>query len=104
MEFPSGGFMSTYSQDLIKRILTVNPNDRLGSFANAEKDIKAHPFFQGIDWKKLLKKDIKAPFTPNVSDPLDGSNFDDYSKLEAKAKKEKVQKLTAAEQKLFTRF
>ncbi|KAL9180249.1 hypothetical protein ACHAXT_008219 [Thalassiosira profunda] len=104
MEFPEGDFMSTYSRDLIKRVLTVNPNDRLGSFARGDKDIKSHPFFETIDWENLAMKNVKVPFTPKVSDPLDGSNFDDYSKLEAKAKKEKVQKLTAAEQKLFNRF
>lgn len=104
MEFPEGNFMSSSSKDLIKKMLTVNPNDRLGSFVGADKDIKAHPFFEGIDWTKLANKEIKVPFKPKVSNPLDGSNFDDYSKLEAKAKKEKVQKLTAAEQKLFTRF
>mmetsp|Transcript_230 Transcript_230/g.554 ORF Transcript_230/g.554 Transcript_230/m.554 type:complete len:116 (+) Transcript_230:71-418(+) len=104
MDFPEGDFMSTSSKDLIKRMLTVNPNDRLGSFANAEKDIKSHPFFHDIDWENLTKKTIKVPFKPKVSDILDGSNFDDYSKLEAKTRKEKVQRLTGAEQKLFAKF
>ena len=104
MDFPSGAFMSAESKDLIKCILTVNPNDRLGSFARAENDIKEHKFFEDIDWKKLSSKKMKVPFKPKVSDPLDGSNFDDYSKLEAQAKKEKTTKLTAAEQKLFTKF
>jgi len=103
MDFPSS-FMSAESIDLIKCILTVNPNNRLGSFARAEKDIKEHKFFKDIDWKKLSSKKMKVPFKPKVSDPLDGSNFDDYSKLEAQAKKEKTTKLTAAEQKLFSKF
>mmetsp|Transcript_12484 Transcript_12484/g.26996 ORF Transcript_12484/g.26996 Transcript_12484/m.26996 type:complete len:827 (-) Transcript_12484:495-2975(-) len=103
MDFPSS-FMSAESIDLIKCILTVNPNNRLGSFARAEKDIKSHKFFKDIDWKKLSSKKMKVPFKPKVSDPLDGSNFDDYSKLEAQAKKEKTTKLTAAEQKLFSKF
>lgn len=96
--------MSMAAKDLIVRMLTVNPNDRLGSFAGADRDIKEHKFFEGMDWEQLSKKNVKVPFKPKVSDPLDGSNFDDYSKLEAKAKKEKYGKLTGAEQKLFTRF
>lgn len=104
MEFPEGDFMSSASKDLIVRMLTVNPNDRLGSFAGGDKDIRDHKFFDGIDWENLSKKNVKVPFKPKVSDPLDGSNFDDYSKLEAKAKKEKMPKLTGAEQKMFTRF
>ena len=103
-EFPPGDFMSEESKDLITQMLTVSASSRLGSFARADKDIKEHPFFNGIDWKKLNAKEVKVPFKPDVSDPLDGSNFDDYSKLEAKAKKEKYAKLTGAEQKLFTRF
>jgi len=104
MEFPKGDLMSAYAIDLVKRILTVDPNDRLGSFANAEKDIKNHPFFEEIDWKKLATKSAEVPFKPKVKDPLDGSNFDDYSELEAKEKKEKPQKLSAAQQKRFARF
>ncbi|KAL7543447.1 hypothetical protein ACHAWF_007405 [Thalassiosira exigua] len=104
MEFPPGDFMSADSKDLIKKILTVNPNDRLGSFAGADKDIKNHQFFADFDWEKLTKKEANVPFKPKVSNPLDGSNFDDYSKLEAKAKKEKVGKCTSQEQKMFARF
>jgi len=104
MEFPEGDFMSSDAIDLVKRILTVNPNDRLGSFANAEKDIKNHRFFDEIDWEKLATKKIEVPFKPKVKDLLDGSNFDDYSKLEAKEKKAKMTKLTAAEQNLFMEF
>lgn len=96
--------MSIEAKDLIKRVLTVNPNDRIGSFAGADKDIKSHTFFAGVDWDAMSNKDVEVPFKPKVSDPLDGSNFDDYSKLEDKAKNEKMQKLTAAEEKLFTRF
>ena len=28
--------------------------------------IKSHPFFKGLDWNKLLKKEIKAPINPEV--------------------------------------
>ena len=104
MEFPEGDFMSNESKDLIIRMLTVNPNERLGSSFRTDLDIKEHKFFEGINWEELAKKNVKVPFKPKVKDPLDGSNFDDYSKLEAKAKKEKMQKLTGAEQKLFAKF
>jgi len=105
-EFPDGDFMSASSIDLIKRMLTVDPNDRLGCFAGAEKDIMNHPFYEDIDWKQMSSKKAEAPFKPKVKDPLDGSNFDDYSKLEAKEKnaKTRMTKLTKAEQKLFARF
>lgn len=96
--------MTADSKDLIKRMLVVNPANRLGSFAGAEKDIKKHQFFADIDWTNLAKKNVKVPFKPKVSNPLDGSNYDDYSKLEAKEKKAKMVKLTGGEQKLFAKF
>lgn len=94
--------VSTYASDLIKRMLVVSQNDRLGSFAGAEMDIKNHPFFEEIDWNKLGKKELKVPFTPKIKDPLDGSNFDDYSKLEKK--KEHFTPLTGREQAMFDAF
>jgi len=104
MEFPEGDLMTVEAKDLIRRMLTVDPNDRLGSFAGADEDIKNHKFFDGLDWVALNKKEVKVPFKPKVSDPLDGSNFDDYSKLEAKAKKERLMQLTWAEERMFARF
>lgn len=103
-DFPEGDFMSNYSKDLIKRMLVVNPAERLGNFSGAEKDIKAHPFFEEIDWKNLAKKNVKVPFVPKVSDPLDVSNFEDFSKLEAKEKHAKMKRLTEKEQLMFDKF
>ena len=101
-KFPSVDAMSNVARDLISRMLTISPNDRLGSFVNAEKDIQVHKFFDGINWKNF--KANKPPHKPKFSDPLDGSNFDDFSRLEAREKKEKKYKLTAKEQRMFDKF
>lgn len=101
---PYDNGISDEGKDLIDRILVVNAEHRLGSFAAADKDIKEHPFFSDIDWHKLQKMEAKVPFKPKVKDPLDGSNFDDYSKLEAKEKRARMVKLTGAEQKIFDAF
>ncbi|KAL7485761.1 hypothetical protein ACHAW6_011359 [Cyclotella cf. meneghiniana] len=101
-DFPAE--VSYYAKDLINRMLVVPQYDRLGSFAGAEMDIKRHPFFDGIDWEKLAAKSLKVPFKPTVKNPLDGSNFDDYTKLEAKDKKEKFIALTGREQAMFDKF
>lgn len=40
-------------------------------------EIKAHPFFSGVCWDALLKKEIPPPFKPmHGKDPHDVSNFD----------------------------
>lgn len=49
-------------------------NDRLG--INGVDEIKAHPFFKGIDWKNLRNCD--APFKPKIKDEEDVSRFDKF--------------------------
>lgn len=39
--------------------------------------IKAHPFFAGIDWHRL--RSTKAPYTPNIKNSTDVSNFDPFT-------------------------
>ena len=51
-----------------------DPSERLGK--NGAQEIKAHPFFRGIDWKNLRK--TKSPFIPNVKSEEDCSRFDKF--------------------------
>jgi len=43
-----------------------NPDERIG--AKDKNEIKNHPFFAGIDWDKLLKKEIKPPYLDPIED------------------------------------
>lgn len=38
--------------------------------------IKAHQYFAGVDWGKLMRKEYQAPMTPKLKDELDLSYFD----------------------------
>ncbi|KTW26197.1 hypothetical protein T552_03089 [Pneumocystis carinii B80] len=62
------------ARSLLAGLLTRNPEKRLGNLGAAE--IKSHPFFSSIDWKKLYTKKIQPPFKPNVENVCDTSNFD----------------------------
>lgn len=31
------------------------------------QDIKAHPWFQGVDWDGIYRKEVAPPFEPDVS-------------------------------------
>ena len=73
MEPYQDNLISAEGKDLIDRILVVEPEHRLGSFAAADKDIKEHPFFNDINWTELQNMNAKVPFKPKVKDPLDGS-------------------------------
>lgn len=50
--------------DMVNKLMDQNPNTRLGFFGAGE--IKAHPFFKGYDWAKVVTKSIKPPYTPKV--------------------------------------
>ncbi|KAJ4963781.1 hypothetical protein NE237_023720 [Protea cynaroides] len=63
--------VSFEAQELINRFLTHNPNQRLG--ANGAPEVKAHPFFKGINWDTLALQ--KAVFVPNPEGEDDTSYF-----------------------------
>lgn len=67
--------ISREGADLIQRLLTKNPDLRIGSSRGACKDIKEHPWFSGVDWAAYLRKDTEPPFVPILSSDLDLSNF-----------------------------
>jgi len=59
------------TQSLLTGFLAKNPQDRL---SDPEK-IKAHPFFKGIDWDKLYRKQVKPPYIPPVKSLMDDSQI-----------------------------
>ena len=61
--------------DFLNRLLEKDPHKRLGTFE--EEEIFNHPFFEGIEWKKLLNKEIPMVWKPNLKDKDDVSNFYD---------------------------
>lgn len=63
-------------QNFIKRLLHHNPNRRLGGTEEDAEEIKRHPFFAGIDWNQIRRKQLTPPFKPEVDDDSDVSNID----------------------------
>lgn len=70
LQFPDDIHLSAESEDLIRRLLTFAER-RLGR--NGAEEIKAHPFFRGVDWSAI--RDFSAPFIPNLSSVTDTSYF-----------------------------
>jgi serine/threonine protein kinase len=74
--------------DLIRKLLMKDPTQRLGSLARGEQDILEHPWFDGLDPSALrTRQSSYVPWVPTIKDPLDTSNFDDWSHLEDKTSK-----------------
>lgn len=66
----TGDLLSKNAKDLILRFLT-HADKRIGS--NGVDEIKAHPFFEGIDWKNI--RETTPPIIPHIKHALDTSNF-----------------------------
>ncbi|CEH15313.1 related to serine threonine protein kinase [Ceraceosorus bombacis] len=63
---------SPSARNLMERLMSSDPKDRLGT--RGADEIKAHPFFAGIDWQAL--SDGEGPFVPQVTDPESTDYFD----------------------------
>jgi serum/glucocorticoid-regulated kinase 2 len=64
LHFPD--FIPPSAKDILTKLLNRNPKQRLG--ANGVSEIKAHPFFDCIDWAKLLRREYEPTFKPNDHD------------------------------------
>ncbi|KAK7268888.1 hypothetical protein RIF29_21597 [Crotalaria pallida] len=73
LKFPEEALLSAEAKDLINRLL-CNVDQRLGT--KGVDEIKAHPWFKGIEWDKLYQ--MEAAFIPEVNDELDTQNFEKF--------------------------
>ncbi|WLF81399.1 rim15, signal transduction response regulator [Lodderomyces elongisporus] len=65
-------FCTPEGKDLIKQLLTLDPEKRLGS--NGAEEIKNHAFFRHIHWDTLYEE--PGVFIPNSEDPESTDYFD----------------------------
>ncbi|KAK6129974.1 hypothetical protein DH2020_036256 [Rehmannia glutinosa] len=73
LKFPEEAKLSLEAKDLICKLL-CNVEQRLGT--RGAQEIKAHPWFKGIEWNKLYQ--MTAAFIPEVNDELDTQNFEKF--------------------------
>ena len=90
------------AQDLIRKLLTRRQAARLGNLSRGHFDVREHPWFETIDWRKLTKMEIKAPWKPKIKSVLDTSHFEDFSREEKE--RDTGRPLSAREQQVFDEF
>jgi len=101
LRFPN--FLTGEAHSIIKGLVNRDDKKRLG--ANGCKEIKSHPFFKTINWKKLSNKEIDPPFKPTVvKGSMDISNFDTDFTNQLVTDSPVTGTLTDSHQKLFQGF
>lgn len=78
LKFPEEAKLSPEAKDLISKLL-CNVDQRLGT--KGADEIKAHPWFKGIEWDKLYQ--MEAAFIPEVNDELDTQNFEKFEEADS---------------------
>lgn len=66
------------AKSLVKHLLQADLSKRYGNLKNGVNDIKGHRFFNGMNWTKLLKKELDAPYVPALKGEGDTSIFSTY--------------------------
>ena len=56
--------MSKEAQDLINRMIQLEPGNRLGHNLESTQLLKQHPFFAGIDWAAISHKSYEGNLKP----------------------------------------
>lgn len=77
LKFPEEARLSREAKDLICKLL-CNVDQRLGT--KGAYEIKAHPWFKGVEWDRLYQ--MEAAFLPEVNDELDTQNFENFEETD----------------------
>lgn len=64
------------SVSILQKLLTREPEQRLGSGPTDAQEIMSQPFFRNINWDDVYHKRIAPPFQPTITNATDTSNFD----------------------------
>uniref|UniRef100_A0A182MX20 Mitogen-activated protein kinase n=1 Tax=Anopheles culicifacies TaxID=139723 RepID=A0A182MX20_9DIPT len=67
--------LSPEATDFIRKLLVKDPKRRLGSGKTDASELKSHPFLRSINWSRLVRKQIQAPFPPVAENDRDTRNF-----------------------------
>ena len=64
------------SVSILQKLLTREPDQRLGSGPTDAQEIMSQPFFRNVNWDDIYHKRVEPPFLPQIKSATDTSNFD----------------------------
>jgi len=102
VEYECPAYVSDDAKDIIKNLLRRHQASRLGNLSRGHLDVTEHPWFVSLNFQELNERKILAPWKPKITNPLDSSEFDDFSHVEREIND--VKTLSDKEQNLFVGF
>ncbi|CAD8054131.1 unnamed protein product [Paramecium sonneborni] len=84
LKFPQNN-LSKEALSFIQQLLERNPSKRLGAKKDSE-EVKAHPWFQGINWDDVMNKKLPVPM-PSIMNQANQTiqvNFEEDSQIQQK--------------------
>ncbi|KAH9934843.1 cAMP dependent protein kinase [Fomitopsis serialis] len=67
--------MDRLTKGIIKAFLHPDRTKRLGNLGGGPQDVLDHPWFRGVDWDALERREIRAPIIPHVASLDDTRHF-----------------------------
>ncbi|RXK39287.1 AGC/PKA protein kinase [Tremella mesenterica] len=80
VRYPS--YFDALAKELLKNLLIGDLTKRFGNLRAGSSDIFAHPWFAEVDWDKLYRREIPAPYVPKIDGDGDASQFDRYQEAD----------------------
>ncbi|KAL7421609.1 cAMP-dependent protein kinase catalytic subunit [Cryptotrichosporon argae] len=75
-------YFDALAKELLKNLLVGDLTKRYGNLRAGSSDIFAHGWFAEVDWDKLYRREIPAPYIPKIEGEGDASQFDRYQEAD----------------------
>ncbi|KAJ9121515.1 hypothetical protein QFC22_002133 [Naganishia vaughanmartiniae] len=66
-------YFDATAKELLKNLLVGDLSKRFGNLRSGAADIFNHPWFEEVDWEKLYRREIPAPYVPRIEGDGDAS-------------------------------
>ena len=76
-EFKLPEACSPEAKHLCAELLIKDPKQRIGCREGGVNELKQHPFFKGVEWQSLYRREVRPPYEPQIQSSTDTQNIDD---------------------------